>query len=159
MAVLAKDGSRHHSASRASLHDSLTAKKGPATVTPMKKPEGKDPAAAVKGPAIAQDHPHMPGPHQTPTETPVAEHVEQHGPSTHTFHMEHEGKHHVTSHHGGLGQNMHHSEHESAGEAHDHMAVAMGEGAESPDHEAAESPEYEAAEEHAGGGRIPGLAS
>jgi hypothetical protein len=160
MAVLAKDGSRHHSASRASLHDKLTEKKGPATVTPMKKPEGKDPAAAAKAPAIAQDHPHMPGPHQIPTQTPIAEHVEEHGPATHTFHMhDHggEGKHHVTSHHGAMGENMHHSEHESHEAAHDHMAVAMG--AESPDHEQGEPHDYEAPEASAAGERIPGLAS
>jgi hypothetical protein len=157
MAVHAKDGTRHHSAGRASLHDSLSEGKGKATVTPMKRPESGDPAAATKGGAIPQDHPHMPGPHQTPTETPIAEHVQAHGPATHTFHAEHEGKHHVTSHHGGIGKNMHHSVHESVGAARDHMASAMGE--ESPDHEAEETPGYEAAEEaNAGGGKIPGLA-
>jgi|GEM_PF-1907432 len=158
MAVHAKDGTRHHSASRASLHDQLSEGKGKATVTPMKKPESGDPAAATKGGAIPQSHPHMPGPHQTPTETPVAEHVEQHGPATHVFHAEHEGKHHVTSHHGGMGQNMHHSEHESAGAAHDHMGAAMAAGQESPDHEDYETPETEAAEESRASGRIPGLA-
>lgn len=158
MAVLAKDGTRHHSASRASLHDSLSAGKGKATVTPMKKPEGGDPAGATKGGAIPQDHPHMPGPHQTPTETPIAEHVEEHGPATHTFHMHHEetGTHHVTSHHGGMGKNMHHSEHESHEAAHEHMAQAMGAG-ETPDHEEYETPETEAAEHSRGAGQIPGL--
>jgi hypothetical protein len=42
------------------------------------------------------------------------------------MHAEHEGTHHVTSHHGGMGMNMHHSEHTSPEEAHAHMGTAMG---------------------------------
>lgn len=164
MAVPAKDGSMHHSAGRASLHDSMTSKgekSSGKSVAPMKKPAGQHEAGGEgkAHPAIPQDHPHMAGPHQTPTETPIQEHVEEHGPATHVMHAEHEGSHHVTSHHGGMGKNMHHSVHESAEAAHEHMGTAMGgESAdenESPDAAA----ENEGAEEPSNmSSSIPGLA-
>lgn len=162
MAVAAKDGSMHHSAGRASLHDKMSAGAAESSskkVAPMKKPGG--PAGQHEGsgktPAQLENHPHMPGPHQTPTETPIAEHVAEHGPATSTLHVEHEGKHHVTSHHGGMGENMHHSEHESHQAAHDHMGVAMGgesESDETPD-DVNENPAE--TESTAPGNKIPGL--
>lgn len=162
MGVQAKDGSTHHSAGRASLHDSMSAGAAKAShqkVAPMTKPGGKTPQNEGSGKTPAQiphDHPHMAGPHQTPTETPISEHVGQHGPATSIMHTESEGKHHVTSHHGGMGQNMHHSSHDSHESAHEHMGAAMGGEAksdESPD-EVNENPAETAS---TAGAKIPGL--
>lgn len=126
MAVAAKDGSMHHSAGRASLHDKLSSgAEKKQNVAPMSKPEGQHEGAGKTPPQIS-NHPHMAGPHQTPTEMPIQDHVEEHGPATHVMHAEHEGTHHVTSHHGAMGENMHHSEHESHQAAHEHMGTAMG---------------------------------
>lgn len=162
MAVMAKDGSRHHSASRARLHDDLAASKGPATAKPAGKAPGADPAAAAKEPALAQDHPHLPGPHQIPTETPVADHVGKHGLATHAFVARGEGPEgevHVTTHHGGLGKNMHHTKHDTMAAAHEHMGQAMGsEGGETQDHEDYETPDTESSEkDRSAKGGIPGL--
>lgn len=162
MAMMAKDGTRHHSASRASLHDSLSANKGDATKNINKGEAGGDPAKAAKAPAIPQNHPHMPGPHQTPTETPIEEHVQEHGPATHHGHMEDPdtGMHHVTTHHGAMGKNMHHSEHDSHHEAHEHIGKAM-EIHGTDESEAGETPDEENAEHMLGGGKgsssIPGI--
>lgn len=87
MAVQAKDGSRHHSASRARLHDEMSAKSGSA-VTPIKK----DSSDAGPG---GMTHP-------APTATPIQEHVDEHGPA-HSVTYQHDeagGKHIVTSYHG-----------------------------------------------------------
>lgn len=161
MAVAAKDGSMHHSAGRASLHDKMSAGAAESShkkVAPMKKPGGNEAQheAGGKTPAQIGNHPHMAGPHQTPTETPINDHVSEHGPATHVMHAEHEGQHHVTSHHGGMGQNMHHSVHDSHQAAHDHMGTAMG--GETQDHEEYETPDTEASEEKRMSGSIPGLA-
>lgn len=135
MAVAAKDGSMHHSAGKASLHDSMSAgaaKSSHERVAPMKKPGGTKGQAEAGGKTPAQiphDHPFMAGPHQTPTDTDISDHVQEHGPATHVHHMHDEGgggMHHVTTHHGGMGENMHHSEHDSHEAAHEHMGKAMG---------------------------------
>lgn len=164
MAVAAKDGSMHHSAGRANLHDSMSAgaaKSAHAPVAPMKKPGGLQGKNEGSGKTpIPTDHPHMAGPHQTPTDGSIEDHVAEHGPATHVHHMHDEasGTHHVTSHHGGMGQNMHHSEHESHEDAHDHMGKAM-EIHSTEESEANETPDEEAAEEAIGKNesKIPGL--
>ena len=148
MAFPAKDGSMHHSAGRASLHDNMSAgAEKKQNVAPMKKPGGEKKTSG---------HP-APSPHS------IEEHVSEHGPAHKMEHHHDEhgsGKHHVTTHHGEGEGAMHHSEHDSAEAAHDHMGVAMG--ATSPDEEEGESPDMEAGEDegaemaHKGGG-IPGL--
>jgi len=164
MAVAAKDGTMHHSAGKASLHDSMS--KGAEkkqNVAPMKKPAGQSEAggSAKAHPPIPQNHQHMAGPHQTPSETPIHEHVAEHGPATHVMHAHDEatGKHHVTSHHGGMGENMHHSVHDSAEEAHSHMGEAM-QGEPETDEEINEGEADEnpaETESTAYKGKIPGL--
>jgi hypothetical protein len=159
MAVFAKDGSRHHSAGRASLHDSMASKSA--------APPEKAAAPAVMAPPGAEA-----GNHDVSSRD-ISDVVKEHGPAhSIVMHHDHEnGVHTVTSHHGKHGH-MHHSEHKSAAEAHDHARMAAGhdEGEETPEEEAAETPEEEAAEnetpQEAGahlsghpGGRIPGLAS
>ena len=131
MTMQAQDGSVHHSASRARLHDELSAKKGPATEEPAK---------------VAQPNP---GPHNAPTKTPIEEHVGLHGPATAIGHMHHEasGTHHVTSHHGD--GPPHHSRHKSHAEAHEHIGKAMG--VTGGENEENETPD-DGAEEYAGGG-------
>lgn len=152
MAVQAKDGSRHHSASRASLHDELSAKKGAATVTPMKKPEGGE--SSDKHPA--------------PSSHSIEDHVSDHGPA-HAIHFTHDqegdGKHHVSSFHGEAepGQHdhpaAHHSVHASHAAAHQHMGKAMG-----MDHDNEERPAEDddltpdsSQDQTAGSHGIPGL--
>jgi hypothetical protein len=133
MAMAAQDGSVHHSASRARLHDEISARKGAATETPAK---GATPA---------------------PTKTPIEEHVGLHGPA-HEIHYHHDqatGKHHVTSHHGEGEGGHHHSVHKSHEEAHAHMGKAMGVAGEN---EQEETPDME--EEYGGGessGSMPGV--
>ena len=111
MAWTAQDGSNHHSASRAKLHDERAPKAVAAPVKAMAKP----------GTAAGGGHP-------APTETPIEEHVGTHGPATevHHKHDKTSNKHHVTSHHGEGESAKHHSVHDSAEEAHDHMGKAMG---------------------------------
>lgn len=152
MAVNAKDGSRHHSAGRAKLHDQMMADKGSKATTEHSEgtPGGKSGADGTDGKGDGEDVSHM----------PIHEVVAKHGPA-HEVHVEHDhenGTHKVTSHHG---KKKHTSEHESAYAAHDHGAMAAG--VESPDEET-ETPDDanasmggEAAEEeheHAG---IPGI--
>ena len=161
MAVPAKDGSMHHSAGRASLHDHMSAgAEKKSKVADMKKPsagDGKQVEKKSGSTSIPHDHPHMAGPHQMPSDTSIGEHVAAHGPATHVHHAHHEesGKHHVTTHHGGMGQNMHHSEHDTADEAHAHMGEAMTGAEESPD-EVNENPAEEESTASTGS-KIPGL--
>jgi hypothetical protein len=160
MAVAAKDGSMHHSAGRAKLHDEMSAGADKKNVAPMKKPasDTADGAKKTGFAPIPHDHPHMAGPHQTPSDTDISEHVSEHGPATHVHHIDHEGTHHVTTHHGGMGKNMHHTEHESAEEAHAHMGEAMGGEApaeETPDEASANENPAESAS--TAGTPIPGL--
>jgi len=142
MAMYAKDGSRHHSASRASMHDSMSAgAEKKANVAPMKKPAG------------AGEKQEAPSPHS------IEDHVREHGPAVemHHKHDKATGKHRVVSHHGDGGE-KHVSEHDTAEEAYDHMGKAMGVQQSDDEGEAyagEETPDEEAAEEHA---RIPGLA-
>jgi hypothetical protein len=64
--------------------------------------------------------------HPAPTETPIAEHVMEHGPATavHHSHDKATKKHHVHSMHGEGAD--HHSDHDDAESAHAHMGQAMG---------------------------------
>lgn len=122
MAVNAKDGSRHHSASRARLHDEMAAGKagGGAPKVKTMQPAGAGAGAASQYPE--------------PTSTPIEEHVQEHGPA-HTVVHEHDqatNTHHVSSFHGDAakGDNdhpgAHHSRHKSHAAAHEHMGKAMG---------------------------------
>jgi hypothetical protein len=163
MAVPAKDGSMHHSAGRANLHDQMSAgAEKKSKVADMKKPsagDGKTEPKKSGSTSIPHDHPHMAGPHQTPSDTSIGEHVAEHGPATHVHHAHHEesGKHHVTTHHGGMGQNMHHSEHDTAEEAHAHMGEAMG-GEDATDESPDDVNENPAETTSTGAGnKIPGL--
>lgn len=148
-AVQAKDGSRHHSASRALLHDELTA---------VKEPEKK------AGTAVAE-----PGEDKGGTDVShmdIGEVVSKHGPAHHIVmhHDDDTGTHTVTSHHGEKGKaHMHHSEHGSRKEAHDHAAEAAGANEPTEDdgeplEEAMETPETEEAEQNRSHG-IPGIES
>jgi len=124
----AKDGSFHHSAGRAKLHDEMQAEKPKA----MPKAEGGGDGKAMS----------------------IEEHVQQHGPA-HTMgyhHNKQTNKHHVHSTHGdGM---AHESEHDSEQEAHKHMAKALNLGQEDTQEEADnETPDeaYEHEEEPARG--------
>jgi hypothetical protein len=122
MAMYAKDGSRHHSASRARMHDEMATNKGPASgVRQMAPPAGE------KGPGAPSHHP-------GPTETPIEDHVDEHGPA-HGMHYQHDkstNMHHVSSFHGDakMGEmehpHTHHSQHKTADGAHAHMSKSMG---------------------------------
>lgn len=119
MAVQALDGSRHHSASRAKLHDEMAADKGKKPPMTKATPEAGGEPDGAEG----HDVSHM----------PIHEVVEKHGPA-HKVEIEHDHEamsHKKTSHHG---KHKHVSEHESAEEAHDHAKMAAGV-AESPDEE------------------------
>lgn len=111
MAMYAGDGTRHHSASRARMHDMTAAK-------PAAKPSmgGDKPAAgADAGGDMGGDVSSM----------PIKDVVAKHGPA-HKVVMEHNhaaGSHKKTSHHG---KHTHTSEHESADEAHKHGMMAAG---------------------------------
>jgi hypothetical protein len=149
MAVQAKDGTRHHSASRASLHDELSAKAG--KPAPKVEPDAKDTRGAE----------HVAGDTDV-SGMDIGDVVSEHGPAHHiVVHHDHENKvHTVTSHHG-KPAHMHHSEHGSAEEAHDHARKAAGvEPAETEDgeplEEAMETPETEEAEQSRAGA-IPGM--
>jgi len=156
MAFPAKDGTRHHSASRARLHDDMAKDKGakpkPAVVPkPMEKPA----EAAVAKPEAGGDH--------DVSSQDIQEVVSAYGPA-HQIVIHHDqknGVHTVTSHHGEQGH-MHHSEHGSAAEAHDSARMAAGadeanpDEAESVEEAAGETPESEREEM---GGAIPGVAA
>jgi hypothetical protein len=152
---IAKDGSKHHSFGRASLHDSMAADKA----EPVKKMAGGSP-----GRAMAKDS--QPNPDaELPEESPEDIHdvVAEHGPAVeiHSHHDHEAGMHHVTSHHGehkhghedGAGF-THHSKHATHEDAHRHMGHALGVSAE---HEKSESPEFEAGEHEGAMEGIPGL--
>ena len=155
--MYSKDGMRHHSASRAQLHDEVANARQVNNRT-LKSPAGKhnpNPTAggsnAVAGGPGSNDVSHM----------PIADVVAKHGPA-HKVEITHDhagGKHSVTSHHKGA---HHKTEHESADKAHLHAADAVGlqtpdqsEEAEAEPYAGTESPEEEAAEEEQGG--IPGM--
>ena len=154
MAVQAKDGSWHHSSSRASLHDEMSSK--PATNAPAKKSRTEKPRDGddEKGTDVS----HM----------EIGEVVKEHGPAHHVvIHHDHAGKlSTVTSHHGEKGKaHMHHSEHDGENhvhEAHGHAMEAAGhdsDGDEEKDEafEGQETPGEEEAEEEMQG--IPGIKS
>lgn len=93
------------------------------------KPGGQEPTAPNKG-----TEPHQAGDSEVESDghdishMDIHEAVEKHGPA-HKIHIEHEpsaGKHHVESHHG---KHVHHSDHASMDEAHQHAKAAAGEDA------------------------------
>ena len=156
MAMMAKDGTRHHSASRARMHDELSTSKGSATEIPMRKP-GAGEKDAGQGPK-----------HPQPSTTPITDHVDEHGPAHAVHHEFDKGSnlHHVSSFHGDAkpGENdhpgAHHSQHKTHAAAHQHMGKSMG-----LDHEAEDRPEEEGDEtpdstedQETGKHAIPGLA-
>jgi hypothetical protein len=159
MAVHSSDGVRHHSASRARMHEEKlkSGKSGDPNVMSMKPPAAK----AMPGGAMT---------HPAPTGTPIEDHVAEHGPA-HAMEYHHDKEtnmHHVSSFHGEAepGEDehphAHHSEHRSAEAAHRHMGKAMGmhEGEETADEM---PPENEEETADAGGGgmggsKVPGLA-
>jgi hypothetical protein len=116
MAFPARDGSMHHSAGRASLHDELSERRG------MKGGGG---GAGEGKPGGAG------GSHKDVSHMDIAEVVKKHGPAhqTHTTHDHENDAHHVTTHHGdagGGGHHVHKSKHASAADAHGHTAAALG---------------------------------
>jgi hypothetical protein len=141
MAVTAKDGSRHHSSSRASLHDEMSASKASAGKVAEMKPAGDS--------------------YPAPSSHSIEDHVDEHGPA-HKIEYKHDqatNEHHVSSHHGDGEETSHHSKHKTHHAAHEHMAKAMGmtkeEEQEDRDNE---SPDEEMQEETAPAGKgIPGL--
>ncbi len=138
MAVFAKDGSRHHSSSRASMHDEMGAKKA-APVSEMKKPEGLS--------------------HPAPSSHSIEDHVDTHGPA-HKIEYTHDqasGEHHISSHHGEGEETSHHSKHKTHHAAHAHIAKAMGMQDEEQEERDSESPDEEYEEETTGSKGIPGL--
>ena len=115
MAMTAKDGTRHHSASRARMHDEM---------------QTANPSAPAK-PTAAPDQNAMGG--GDVSNMPIHEVVKAHGPA-HKVEIEHDHKmmkHKKTSHHGKM---KHVSEHDTASEAHDHGKMAAG-AEETPDEE------------------------
>jgi hypothetical protein len=156
MAMYAKDGSRHHSASRARMHDEMATNKGPAAG--VKQMKGQ--AEGASGPAHSS--------HPAPTETSIEDHVSEHGPA-HGMHYEHDqatGQHHVSTFHGDakMGDmdhpHTHHSVHKSEAGAHEHMGKSLGmdHADESPDETADESETADSMQDQTAGPRaIPGL--
>ncbi len=132
----------HHSASRARLHDEMSANKGSSKVAEMSKPAG-------------QEHP-------APSSHSIEDHLDEHGPARKIeyTHDQATGAHHVSSHHGESedGETSHHSVHKTHHEAHKHIAKAMGMQDEEQEERDNESPDEEYEEETASGGKgIPGL--
>ena len=169
MAMQDKAGNWHHSASRARLHDEMAESKGKSSGVVQKKD------SADKGPGEPGNKSHTPG----PTETPIEQHVEEHGPA-HAVNYRHDedtGKHVVTSFHGdakpidGMGggekeageahmthPGVHVSHHKTQHAAHQHMSKAMGMGHEQEDEETPDETEEEGAMAPSGSaGGIPGL--
>jgi len=150
MAMNAKDGTRHHSASRARLHDEMSANKGGGSKITEMKPPGEGAGAG----------------HPAPSSHSIEDHVDEHGPAR-KIEYEHDqasGMHHVSSHHGEPpaegedgGETSHHSQHKTHHEAHKHMAKAMDMHDEEREERDNESPDQEAMEEAPAGGGIPGL--
>ena len=148
------------------MHDEMASNKGPSSGVKQMKPaaEGSD------------GQTHQPG----PTETPIEDHVMEHGPA-HTVHYHHDedgdGMHHVSSYHGeakpldGMGggehpggaegkahPGHHHSVHKSAEAAHEHAGKAMGMDHEDmAENEGDETPDS-MQDQEAGARKIPGLA-
>ena len=156
MAWPAKDGSVHHSASRASLHDEMNEGKSSKPAGGSKPaPKGDGKPAEKDG---STDVSHM----------DVKAVVAKHGPAHQiTMHHDHSegGVHTVTSHHGEKGKaHVHHSEHGSTEEAHDHAQMAAGmkggteeEESETPGEEMAEQEEQQEPQPTSAG--IPGIKS
>jgi hypothetical protein len=124
----------------------------------MEKPAREAAAPAKEKPMDGEAmnaHSHKGGEHDI-SKMPIHEAVSKHGPATHMFseHDHEAGTHHVHTVHG---EKHHHSDHMSAGEAHQHMGQAMGEGGDQAEpFEGQETPDEEMAESQSGGG-IPGM--
>jgi len=143
MTMAAKDGSMHHSASRARLHDELSANKGGSKVAEMSKPAGPS--------------------HPAPSSHSIEDHVDTHGPA-HKIEYTHDqasGEHHISSHHG-EGDNpeaVHHSRHKTHHAVHAHIKKAMGMQDEEQEERDNESPDQQGEEDEMAetGKGIPGL--
>lgn len=163
MAVYAKDGSRHHSASRAKLHDESGAA---AAGTGKGNKAATEPVSPMKTAGAGKAGPMHPGGHPPPTETPIGDHVAEHGPAHSMMHMLDGGTHHVSTYHGDakMGEDdhphAHHSQHKSHAAVHEHLGQALGvEGGAEGEPEGEESPdEANAAMPMTGGSKVPGLA-
>ena len=137
----AKDGSGHHSFTRAKMHD----EKSMGSAKPPAKTHSPEPKArSMKDPGKGESEQGMEGV------------VAEHGPA-HGMHYAKVGdEHHVVSHH--ADGHVHHAKHGSFGEAHEHMKQG---GEESAEQEPQETPDSEQEPAYAsnGGGGIPGLNS
>lgn len=150
------DGSMHHSASRASLHDEMNANKSSKPAGEKSAPKGDGKPAEKDG---STDVSHM----------DIGEVVSKHGPAHQvTMHHDHSGKMStVTTHHGEKGKaHVHHAEmsgEDHVKDAHEHAMTAAGHDGEEKgegDEEAyggEETPAEEQAEEVSSG--IPGIKS
>ena len=138
MGVYSKDGTPHHSASRAKMHEE---RMGSA------KPPAKVHAPSPKSKSLKD-----PGSMHGEEDQGIEAIVKEHGPAHGMHHSIQEGSHHVVTHH--ADGHVHHSEHGSFGEAHEHMGKA---GAENSEQEPTESPDDAEAMPMGGGGGIPGL--
>lgn len=147
---VAADGTKHHSFSRAKFHDDMAADKKAEGMKPAAKPMAAKGSAGEEEPAggEAENMESMPD-----TETPIEEHVEQHGPADEMHHkVGADGMHHVMSHHGKM---KHKSRHDTHEEAHAHIGKAMGMGGGADEKMPMGANEPEAAGAPSGG--IPGL--
>lgn len=158
MAMQDGKGNWHHSASRAKLSDEMAGNKGASSGVKQMK----DKADAGAG-AMGKTH------HPGPTETPISEHVDEHGPAHAVHHMhdmDGDGMHHVSSYHGEakVGEEdhpgSHHSVHKTHEAAHRHMGEAMGMNHANEDEDNTadmeETPDSEQ-DQMAGAHKIPGL--
>jgi len=134
------------------------ASKKPTAVKPMEKVESKGKAEKPGGEEHMHAHSHKGGEHDI-SEMSIHDAVKKHGPAEHVMaeHDHEEGMHHVHTVHG---EKHHHSDHDTAEAAHEHMGHALGVDAESEEGEAEpyggeETPDEEAAE--AKSSAIPGL--
>jgi hypothetical protein len=140
MAMNAADGTRHHSASRARLHDEMSQRK--------KQHEPGHMVDHSEEPKLdaSKDVSHM----------DMHDVVAKHGPAEH-IHMHHnddEGVHTVHTHH--AEGHHHHSEHDSREAAMDHAKIAQGTDSEDMEELTEPGAEKEREEGMSGGG-IPGL--
>lgn len=141
MAMQAKDGTMHHSATRARMHDEKSGSYGSAKSAPAPKS-----SAAPMGDGDV-------------SKMPISKVVAAHGPAT-SIEMSHDegtGTHHVHSTHKGK---HHHSDHETKEAAHEHAAQAAGIDNDSEDEQDGgeeQSPDNTSDDENSGGSSIPGM--
>ena len=141
MGVYSKDGTPHHSMSRAKMHDEKMGSAKPPAKTHTPSPKSKS----------MKDLGKMDG----EEDQGIEQIVKEHGPAHGMHYSIQEGSHHVVTHH--AHGHVHHSEHASFGEAHEHMGKAGGEGAEQEPTESPDEAEEMPMGGGASGGGIPGL--